>query len=126
MPEQEWIDLGKRAVACKSWRWMPGMLARYEGGACCRVTQANSSGLPMLWLDAGNAWPDFRDDATVDCLFALVQECWGAAHLGKSNIVDPPCWVCRCLRIDGSEWAFFESPTKAAALVPALEAAGEQ
>lgn len=26
MTEQEWNELGRRAVASKGWRWMPGML----------------------------------------------------------------------------------------------------
>lgn len=28
MTESKAIDLGRRAVACRGWRWLPGMLAR--------------------------------------------------------------------------------------------------
>jgi hypothetical protein len=32
--EKEWIELGRRAIACKAWRWMPGMRCthRWTGG----------------------------------------------------------------------------------------------
>ena len=76
MTNEQWIDLGKRAVACKGWRWMPGMLARYEGDAWCRVTEANSFGCPTKVRppDPRQAWPDFRDPATRGCAMALVDE----------------------------------------------------
>lgn len=76
MTEQDWIDLGRRAVACAGWRWMPGMLARYEGDAWCRVTEGNSFGCPTRVRPPNprQAWPDFRDPATRGCVMALVDE----------------------------------------------------
>ena len=71
----DWIKLGKRAVACKGWRWMPGM--------------SNSSGevIDCLDVETGKAYcgewdaditalPDFQDPATLGCLLALVREAW--------------------------------------------------
>lgn len=130
MTEEQWIDLGKRAVACKGWRWMPGMLARYKGDAWCRVTDADSFGLPtrVRLPNPRRAWPDFRDPATVGCLLALVREVW-EPHRGSSYIASTMC--------TGSGWGVgdpYESEaaivlptygTEVAALVAALEAADD-
>ena len=86
MTEQDWKELGRRAVACEGWRWMPGVLARYKGDAWCRVTDADSFGLPtrVRLPNPRRAWPDFRDPATVGCLLALVREAWGChVHLRR-------------------------------------------
>ena len=98
-------ELAKQAVACKHWRWMPGMRAigdlfRYEGrvcaivGACIELAldereaecddpygwhdQAHSS-IGGIQLDGVTRWnhlPDLTDPATLGCLLALVREAW--------------------------------------------------
>lgn len=81
-------DLGRRAVACKHWRWMPGMLA-HRGGRMYRlivcdggteqfvaarheedetVSQAAPKGIDLF--------PEFSDPATLGCLLHLVREAW--------------------------------------------------
>lgn len=70
-------ELGRRAVACQQWRWMPGMLARYDGGqGWYRVT--DGYGLPVRHVPPNprDAWPDLTDSATLGCLLALVREAW--------------------------------------------------
>jgi hypothetical protein len=57
--------LARRAVACKGWRWMPGMLT--DVGE--RVTDVGAFYLGTL--------PDLSDPATLGCLLALVREAWG-------------------------------------------------
>lgn len=61
-------DLAKRAVACKHWRWMPGMLA-IVGAERQRVLSEKLPAYPD-WI------PDLTDPATLGCLLALVREAW--------------------------------------------------
>lgn len=59
-------ELARRAVACKHWRWMPGMLALDTGLRLDEMTD-----------DWEAEIPDFSDPATMGCLLALVREVWG-------------------------------------------------
>ena len=103
----ETLDISRRAVACKHWKWMQGMLD-HTGYRLISETPTPSvwqlgresclgslSGVPTL--------PNFTDPATVGCLLALVYE----AH--KGGIIPAS---------RASQW--FRDP---AALVAALEAA---
>jgi len=69
---EEQIALGRRAVACKGWRWMPGMLdqwgLRYAG------THVNHT----------RAIPDVTDPATLGCLLALVRKAHAVPFLHVS------------------------------------------
>jgi hypothetical protein len=61
--------LARRAVACKGFRWMPGMRTVRDDGhgfhIGCTVT---ASKVKPEWL------PDLTDPATLGCLLALVRE----------------------------------------------------
>ena len=56
-------ELGRRAVACKGWRWMPGMLSQDTGLRLDEMTDEWEGKVP-----------DFSDPATLGCLLALVRE----------------------------------------------------
>ena len=132
MSEEYWQELGRRAVACKAWRWMPGML---DGLSEQRVARLRY-GLIMMErdgtgeadaFDPGRAkiWPDLRDPATLGCLLALVREAWDSPYAATA-------WLRGCgwslhLNFDSSHPRLQEWPshyaTEAAALVAALEAA---
>ena len=73
-------DLARRAVACKHWRWMPGMAI--DG---LRVTHVNENKNASACGDYSGArtWevcegsvPDLTDAATIGCVLALVREAW--------------------------------------------------
>jgi hypothetical protein len=97
---EEQIALARRAVACRGWRWMPGMAVRSRLGDC-RVAAASSalsfvgsyrrevksrpyasSGWAHLEHTQGGVAgfedtmpiPDLTDPATLGCLLALVRE----------------------------------------------------
>jgi hypothetical protein len=108
---EEQIALAKRAVACRGWRWMPGM--RVLGGD--RITERT------LAIDHG-CLPDLTDAATMGCLLALVREAWNDPH--ASVWYDDEYWK------SGNRWSWFAKKqsrvdygTEAEALVAALEAA---
>jgi len=100
-------DLSRRAVACKGWRWMPGMRdartgERYETG-------------DGFWIV--NKWPDLTDPATLGCLLALVRDAHRDAFMAAGN--DGPGWVGR----DCDGYEVCRGTSERAVLVAALEAA---
>lgn len=115
------LELARRAVACKRWRWVPGMLT--DSGV--RVFRVDDDGYvigygdhryPVVREVPASALPDLTDPATLGCLLALVREAWGNNRL-------------HC-RPDGAMWRVWSDEpgahiyaTESAALVAALEAA---
>ena len=62
-------ELAKRVIACKHWRWMPGM--RLQNGYILKDEDFPTLGDECGWF------PDLTDPATLGCLLALVREAWG-------------------------------------------------
>jgi hypothetical protein len=85
---EEQIELGRRAVACKGWRWIPGMLARDAGWVLHRI-QDDGSALDLSDDILERGWgystetlrPIFDDPATLGGLLALVREAMSAETL---------------------------------------------
>jgi hypothetical protein len=134
------VELAKRAVACKGWKWMPGMLASLRGidgdyrARVCRVEGdkfwSDATTLPVTrrWqvdlrhamYDLASYVPDLTDPATLGCLLALVREAWGDPTLHvvcAGGSVELGVWHAR--------WGTSSrrGATEAEALVAALEAA---
>lgn len=128
----ELIELARRAVACKGWRWMEGMSvgtfgARGGKSHFSRVQRVRNDGfvwclnerhgfVPLTYVGGEEPLPDLSDPATLGCLLALVRDVWGDHHL--SAIVSPGT----------AEWGIWGldrglHPTEAHALVAALESA---
>lgn len=142
---EEQTALARRAVACKGWRRMEGMLTTegYRVLATWRDTLTVAKGTFVYtliereggWLwhwydpavrdfaedESGALLPDLQDPATLGCLLALVREAWG----------DPRTVV---VPLSGGRWGVAipnvlrQSPThkgdtEAEALVAALESA---
>jgi len=111
--------LARRAVACKGWRWMPGMLTEFgdrytpEGGAWCSETWRSwPTRYPRRSIK-----PDLEDPATRGCVLALVRAAWG----------DPYAYT---YRLNNGKWRVWgaathlpaaQGTTEAEALVAALE-----
>jgi hypothetical protein len=110
---EEQIALAKRAVACRGWRFMGGMLVADAIGK--QRVYDDVAGEPY-WSAEG--WlTDLTDPATMGCLLALVREAW-----------EPHGTFVSTHRYDGGEWSIRTLPlpmfsTEAEALVAALEAA---
>ena len=100
--EAELMELGRRAVACKSWRWMDGMSCRWRSDPepeSKRWWEVRLTDDRHTWevVDSGT-WdnepatdgpiPDLSDPATLGCLQALVRE----AHDGAVVITEGNGW----------------------------------
>jgi hypothetical protein len=128
----EQIALARRAVACKGWKWMPGMrvwnpvgenwfrVADDAGILCASpylVTFEGRHAHGSRWASLSGCSPDLTDPATLGCLLALVREAW-----------EPHGTFVSTHRYDGGEWSIRTLPlpvfaTEAEALVSALESA---
>ena len=101
-------ELGRRAVACARWRWMPGMLSLDTGLRLDEMTDCWEAELP-----------DLTDPATLGCIeHGLLQEAWPGAFVMPYD-KKPGWWVAI---MPAGSWPD-PGPTKAEALIAALEAA---
>jgi len=111
----EMISLARRAVACRGWRWMPGMIL--------------TSGLRLRYeahAFSPDEIPDLTDPATLGCLLALVREAMGDQHICVCWDFVNELWVCEGkFEYNGKKYLGLikEAQTYAEALVVTLEAA---
>ena len=114
-------ELGRRAVACEHWRWMPGMylLPHFDGCECCedRNFPRRAARLPAVFTTDIDV-PDLSDPATLGCLLHLVREAWEEAtvYVEHDKCRRRP-WVAILPML------VIDCDTEAEALVAALEAA---
>lgn len=130
------LALGRRAVACKSWLWLPGCRVLTSSGVAGTVTAYSpriTGRLDVSWdggvvdrcTDPTTIVPDLDAPSSLGCLLGLVREAWGDEAFVRRLIggtVRDPCWVCQT---HGRDWYLYEGATEAEALVAALESAPE-
>lgn len=85
------IDLGRRAVACTCWRWMPGMAGTnadgpfrvdaVDDGVPCKLAVCQWTGNRITLDIRCGPVPDLSDPATVGCVVALLRERWPNFYL---------------------------------------------
>ncbi len=138
------INLARRAVACRRWRWMPGMRYRIvscEAWGWLRASERPEHLASLNERSAGDEelLPDLDDPATLGCLLALVREAWGSR---VSIVCTDAGWAMRLqggavglpelVQGGGDPWhateveaavAALEAAPRREALVAALEAA---
>lgn len=131
-------ELAKRAVACKHWRWMPGMQTQDFTRVCyntgysargwdhCDNTCSECDGGIVTLTSA--CLPELTDPATLGCLLALVRKAWNDDKIGLRWVEDDfGNDVCHIVRQRYGDWemrtTIASSVIEAAALVNALEAA---
>jgi len=126
-------DLARRAVACKHWRWAPGMRSKSAAGGAVRwLTGVSERGYGLVahtreymhgpckvagLLPGPNDLPDLADVATLGCLLGLVRTAHRDAYMAAGN--DGPVWVVR----DCDGYEVCRGTSERAVLVAALEAA---
>jgi hypothetical protein len=122
---EEIEELARRAVACKRWRWMPGMLSN-KG---LRVVRRDSDGYVVGYYAnqeyiaecVPGTLPELWDPATFGCLLALVRQAWGAGVY----LVPDGGWIVKGARLKNGATVNLGIVAKneAEALVAALEVA---
>lgn len=116
------IKLGKRAVACKGFRWLPGMLAVEWAAPGMGLTGGRPVRVDERWHEVGVWLPDLTDPATLGCLLALVREAWGD-HYAFVGWFDPHWKVIRCRTESLIGCLAGRGDTEPEALVAALDVA---
>jgi hypothetical protein len=128
-------ELARRAVACKHWRWLPGMNTHADIG--CGIAEMrilhnehrdylgdDELSFGSVSMSSTNALPDLTDAATLGCLLHLVREAWGEPGANASRDACGPWYVeWWCMETGTRRVIAFGHATEASALVAALEAA---
>ena len=127
MTDDDWRELGHRAVACRGWRWTPGMRALQDRGGGVEPVRLGATDEAGDEWPHPEAWPDLRDPATLGCLLALVREAHGptACVVSSEEMIDGEhvgtLWSVGTA--DGRGPVISREEAEAEALVAALEAA---
>lgn len=141
MMDERQEALARRAVGCKTWRWMPGMLgwSHDADSPCVRCLGEDALGYDLWWDaeaneallgDPTDLLPDLTDPATLGCLLALVLELYPCGvSLGHTPLAGGSRrWheseqISCALRFDDDTERFSRYGSIGEALVAALEAA---
>jgi hypothetical protein len=122
----EEVEISKRAVSCKKWKWLPGMRAVGRKGAPEAWFRVEEN-LPKLHGDWSEALPDLSDPATIGCLLSLVREVCGDKEMAYSRCESGWVLLLGSSRVGVASMIFPSktSVTEAGLLVNALEEAAK-
>ena len=130
--ETSLTEISERLIACKGFRWMPGMRTLGEW----RIINVDADGVEVV-TDLGevvlfhsgdmphiaSSLPDLNDPATLGCLLQLVREAWGMpTGITVSYSSDDGLWGVSWSGATHGGWCG-RGKTEAEALFVALEAA---
>lgn len=99
--------LAERAVACKKWRWMAGMVVHIPACGSSperKGTLVEERGFPGHSCYVGGvglcsvppkSLPDLSGPATLGCLRELVREVWGDPHIYTVQGAERRWYICR-------------------------------
>jgi hypothetical protein len=135
-------EIAQRAIACKGWRWMPGMKAAHRWAEGIRVVTCDGAspdpyivinddegvilatvdeyGIMGSFPEAGSAYPflpDLTDPATLGCVMSLVWKAYANAVV----ITQGNDWW--SVETDNHRWDQDNTTSFQEALIAALEAA---
>lgn len=118
-------ELGRRAVACKHWKWAPGLLLQPLDSRTAVVESEYIHDAP--WSLKRSKFPDLRPDLSDPCtlggVLAIVREAWGNSRIALQWDHNFAHWSCG-YSPDNHSWVNYGAgETEAEALVAALEAA---
>lgn len=124
-----YVELGRRAVACPSWRWMPGM-ETIDGVRVLRVdrdgyaigARVPDRGWPEIVEVPLDAVPALGDRGTQGCLRQLLLSAYETSQVWCAPVRHR--WLCYYRLRDGVQRST-EGATIHEAMVLALEARGE-
>ena len=130
-------DIGARFVACKGWRWLPGMHWRRDfaggqslgdrTGMILNEWDAVDDGGRIFRIGALDGMEPVQEDpATLGCILALVREAWDDPYIvcvPPMRQVDPEWGVGSTSTIGAVGRIPCHGATEAEALLAALEAA---
>ena len=121
------LDLAKRAVATKHFRWMPGMRMMHPKMGPARVLCVTSQGVWVakeeslasgFRVDEDGCLPDLNDPATLGCFFEMAREAWNDETVGITIDATGAGW-----RRSNGYWRWLVGGTEAGAFVSLLEEA---
>ena len=130
--ETSLTEISERLIACKGFRWMPGMRTLGDW----RIINIDADGVEVV-TDLGevvlfhsgdlphiaSSLPDLNDPATLGCLLQLVREAWGMpTGITVSYSSDDGLWGVSWSGATHGGWCG-RGKTEAEALFVALEAA---
>jgi hypothetical protein len=131
------VELAKRAVACKHWQWLPGMLIQNaDGPVRIDAVDGTQPGVLRKCHFTNEVYvadvrsgplPDLSDPCTLGGLLALLRGAWGRPMLVAyyAPLTTGQGWYVGDRFCGGRDYPIVETPsaTEEEALVAALEAA---